>query len=62
MDTGVTLFLEDKFESGVRDRDNTAEIGNNSAEIGDDATEIVDIARKWNANFNAKLHPEWRLE
>ena len=28
----------------LRDRDNSAGIGNNSAEIGDDATEIVDIA------------------
>ena len=30
----------------LRNRDNTAGIGNNSAEIGDDAAWIVDIAAK----------------
>ena len=46
METGVTLSLEDKFERGLRDRDNAAGIGNKSAEIGDDTTGIVNIARK----------------
>ena len=31
---------------GLRDRDNSAGIGNNSAEIGDDAAGIVNIAAK----------------
>ena len=31
---------------GLRDRDNSAEIGDNSKEIGDDAAGIVDIAAK----------------
>ena len=58
METGVTLFLEEKFQRGLRDRDNatgigdnsaeigdgSAEIGDSSAEIGDDAAGIVDIA------------------
>ena len=30
----------------LRDRDNTAGIGNNSAQIGDDTAGIVDIAAK----------------
>ena len=44
MEAGVTLFLEEKFQRGFRDRENAAGIGDNSAETGDGTAGIVDIA------------------